>query len=812
MSHLSPSLVTALSDPTVAGNFAKLVEPHIDPPSRGRFCNICMLLDVLTGLFGFSMQSQLEERTRSMTGSGTEIFRDLNLGRRSDLIVRSSNCLTCSALLSCADEQIAITPQEAIPGFTTDYSFSAHLMDDNPVLAIAFGPTPTTTESVGARRSHFDQLMVLRFLLAEGNLPMSADAWPDGSPRLYKPEHVDTAQIRGWFDRCSQMHGNRCKQPNAFYVSSEVRPSFIDVEQECIVTPEHVVPYVALSYVWGPVETLQALKENICSLASPGSLSTTSSYNVPTTIRDAIKLCALLGQKYLWVDRVCIVQDDPQTKREQLSAMAWIYANAEFTIVAADGSHADQGLSGLGQNTGQRRRHLLKFPTKNMILLTDEVARQTRLSENTWSSRAWTFQEHVFSRRLLYMDTLVSWICYSATWNELWSLPPATIPNEEEHADQHDNREKLYTIDWPSFAEYANMVKQYNSRDLTYDSDILNAFIGVIAQMRVGFPAGFYGGLPEFYFTLGLLWQPGKGLRPRSDSLNCTPSWSWLGWSGNLDLTMWIYNTDAQLPHAEFETTITPVVKFFKKPDGADKCSSRIDDTFHTVRTHFTVNGAPPPDRWEKHPGDVRSNFETFYTYIGYPGLNPSHIDPKRRFRYPIPPFQRHRDIDPIDADERKLYFSTQRKFMTFGIPEEQSPWRVGKHKNSKYHAIDLPIFDENGAWAGSIRVNGRIEEKLPSGETAELIRIAEGSIPTTSGRVGPGGEPERINQLAQSSRHPFQECVQRLDLRSNSHYEFYFVLWIERIGETARRKALGTVWKRSWDIGETEEVDIVLV
>lgn len=809
MSNLSQGLVAALSSSNIAGDFARLMEPYIDPPSRGRFCNICILLDVLTGVFGYALQSQLEERMQSIDGPGMEVFRDLDLGRRSDLIARSPNCLTCSAILSCADEHLAAESHEAVSDSKTDYGFSAHLMDDNPVLAIAFGQLPMTTTNAGERRSYFSQLAVMWFLSAEGKLPMNAGAWPDGLPRLYNPEHIDTAQIRGWFDRCSQLHGGKCRQPQAQYVRSEVQPSFIDVESECIVTPDHVVPYVALSYVWGSVETLQAMKENAHSLAVPGSLSTSSAYQVPATIRDTIKLCALIGQKYLWVDRVCIVQDDLENKREHLNAMAQIYAKAEFTIVAADGSHADQGLPGLGRRTGERRRQLFRFPTKTMIRATAEVAQKSRLSKNVWSSRAWTFQEHVFSRRLLYMDTLASWICYSATWNEVWSLAPATVSSEEDRVDQHGKGEKLYTVDWPSFAEYANMVEQYNSRDLTYDSDIVNAFIGVMTQMRVGFPAGFHGGLPEFYFTIGLLWQPDRGLRPRFPSTDCAPSWSWLGWSGKLDLTMWKHNTDAQLPHTDFETTITPVVQFFKKPDRAGALSSRIDDTFYTVRTHFTANNGATPDRWEKHSGDAESNFQTFFTYMGYYG--PSHIDPKLRFRYPIPPFQRHRDVSPIDTDEQELCFSTQRKHFTFGTPEAEGSWRFDEHKDGRYYAVDMPLLYGHGAWAGSVRVNRHVNEKIPTGVQGEFIRIAEGSVPTTLRESDACGKSESDTQTAHEVRHPFEDCVNRDDMRSESQYEFYFVLWIERDGKIAQRKALGTVWKRLWDDGDAEDVDIVL-
>ncbi|KAJ8114487.1 hypothetical protein OPT61_g3647 [Boeremia exigua] len=803
MANSSQPLLAALSDASSGRNFIQLVESYLEPQSRGQFCNICIFIDVLTGLFENSMQSQLTN------GPAAEIIRDLDLGRRSDLLARSSSCLTCRTLLSYAEEHIATSCTDTKSLFATDYTFSAHLADDNPVLAIAFGTTSITTANARERRSFWSQLGVLRFLSTDSQLPMSPSLWPPGSPHLYNPVQVDAVQIKAWLSRCEQEHGAKCRQPKAQYVRSEVRTSFIDVEQGCIVTPSHVVPYVALSYVWGSVETLQATKGNIDELSCPGSLLNHSEYPVPATIRDAIKLCALVGQRYLWVDRVCIVQDDFDAKNDHLNAMAQTYANAEFTIVAADGSHADEGLAGLGYMREQRRRHLVRFPTKTRIRVSEAVARQKRLSENVWSTRAWTFQEHVFSRRLLYMDKLANWICYSATWNEAWSLPPATVLDEDQRVDQHGKGEKLYTVDWPSFAEYAKMVEQYNSRQLSYDSDILNAFLGIMAQMCEGFPAGFHGGLPEFYFTIGLLWQPGEGLRPRFPSTRCAPSWSWLGWSGKLDLTMWRCNTDAQLPQTEFETTISPAITLFKTRDRADTVSSRIDDTFYRVRTHFLTNKGATPDRWQKHSGDASSNFQPYYTYLGYNG--PSHIDTKRNFRYPIPPFQRHRDINPIQTEEQTLYFSAQRKFFTIGKPEVGCLWRFSEHKDERYYAVDVPIFDNAGMWAGSVRFNARDNVGVPIGEKVEMVRIAEGSIPTKSSNMV-GGDMDSSKSLEQVNRHPFEDCVSREELRSESVYDFYFVLWVERDGEVARRRALGTVWKPFWNCGEADDIDITLV
>jgi hypothetical protein len=680
-----------------------------------------------------------------------------------------------------------------------DYAYSAHLMDNNPVVWVAFGSTIATTAKACERRPYLDQLAVLRLSSTNGNHSTRLTMWRGGTPHAFDPEQVDPARIRAWLQHCDHSHGDRCHKPSAHLVRATVHPGFIDIDRECVVTPDHSVPYVALSYVWGPVETLQARKENIDSLRRLGSLSFEGEHEIPATIQDAMKLCALTGQKYLWVDRVCIIQDDLENKGQHLNAMAEIYAKAEFTIVAADGSHADYGLSGMGRRVEERRKHLIPFPTKTMVDETTNTAGQDRFSGKAWSSRAWTYQEHVFSRRLLYMDKFVSWMCYSATWDE-WCSPPNTPSGDEANRiDRYGKGGKLYTINWLSLVEYANMVEQYNSRTLTYDSDILNAFLGVMTQMCEGFPAGFYGGLPEFYFTICLLWQPSNGLRPRFPNAECAPSWSWLEWSGKLDLEMWRCNTDAELLHAEIETAITPVAKFFKKYDHSSDTSSSIDDTFHVVRTHFGVNADATPYRWQKHNGDAASRYEPFYTYLGYDG--PSHIDMKRRFRYPIPPFQRFRDINSIEAGKQNLYCSTQRIFLTLGTPEKDAPRRSSDHNDGSYYVVNAPVFTLTGTWAGSIRINALEDEGIPTSEVLEVIRVAKGSVPTKRGGVS-----------LHATHHPFEDCVQREQLRGGSRYNFYFVLWIARDNGTARRKALGTVWDCVWESAKPEDVDIILI
>ncbi|MCJ1309316.1 hypothetical protein MMC25_002975 [Agyrium rufum] len=100
-------------------------------------------------------------------------------------------------------------------------------------------------------------------------------------------------------------------------------------------------PYVALSYVWGP----------------PAG-------DWPKTILDAVAVTRQLGEKYLWVDRLCINQSDLEEKQFLISKMDAIYEGAEFTIVAAAGD-ARTGLPGV-MNTPRRPQPQVDMKTPTL--------------------------------------------------------------------------------------------------------------------------------------------------------------------------------------------------------------------------------------------------------------------------------------------------------------------------------------------------------------------------------------------------------------------------------------------------------------
>jgi hypothetical protein len=58
-------------------------------------------------------------------------------------------------------------------------------------------------------------------------------------------------------------------------------------------------------------------------------------------------LCLELNDRYLWVDSLCIIQDDPLVQKHQIDITDTIYASAVLTIVAGASDRANAGLPGV---------------------------------------------------------------------------------------------------------------------------------------------------------------------------------------------------------------------------------------------------------------------------------------------------------------------------------------------------------------------------------------------------------------------------------------------------------------------------------
>jgi hypothetical protein len=77
---------------------------------------------------------------------------------------------------------------------------------------------------------------------------------------------------------------------------------------------------------------------------------------LPRTFRDAVEVTRGLGYEYIWIDSLCIVQDDPKDWKEEAPRMALVYGIAVCSIMAMDSENYEGGL--LAQtNATEMSRH-----------------------------------------------------------------------------------------------------------------------------------------------------------------------------------------------------------------------------------------------------------------------------------------------------------------------------------------------------------------------------------------------------------------------------------------------------------------------
>lgn len=159
------------------------------------------------------------------------------------------------------------------------------------------------------------------------------------------------------------------------------------VEKECITALPYNARYVACSYVWGAwlLDHLELKKSNHRNLEERGSLRGNS---LPRTISDAIVACRSLDQRYLWVDRLCIIQDAPwHEKGVQLIQMGAIYHQVDLTLIAAAGDGAMYGLPGVSSVRGKVQK-TISF--ENFELITNTPSLTDYMSDSQWRRRGWT--------------------------------------------------------------------------------------------------------------------------------------------------------------------------------------------------------------------------------------------------------------------------------------------------------------------------------------------------------------------------------------------------------------------------------------
>ena len=320
------------------------------------------------------------------------------------------------------------------------------------------------------------------------------------------------------------------------------------MENRCVVDSEDDGSYAALSYVWGQAALPQLTKSTDENFRRPGSLNNDM---LPSTLDDAIIVAQGLGEKYIWVDCLCIMQDDDADKLKFIHQMDSIFASV--TIVAASGVDVKSGLPGIKPKSRAREQTSFKIKGVSLLATLDQGGSGemcSYLGESKWYRRGWTFQEKLFSRRaLIFAPEQVYWECQRASWCEDGFWETMKSPTIYRQCFSEEDFRQPWSSDVHGFERtYRKLVDEYSVRTLTKLSDGLDAFAGILNHFERQAGQEFLWGLPTAFLSTALTWPCDRDVKRRLDkrtlraedgttTLCPFPSWSWVGWVGEIHYT-----------------------------------------------------------------------------------------------------------------------------------------------------------------------------------------------------------------------------------------------------------------------------------
>ncbi|KIW03232.1 uncharacterized protein PV09_05454 [Verruconis gallopava] len=326
------------------------------------------------------------------------------------------------------------------------------------------------------------------------------------------------------------IHGHRglvVAPTRLIYVGSENPkdvPRLVD-GQECLRNGG----YIVLSYCWGinPKTAPWHLKETTMKLFT----SEIPLDILPQTLHDAIMWTRKLGERYIWIDGLCILQDSEEDWQREASRMASIYGSGTVTLVAASSSV----YGGMSDRRNPLRSSAASLCLRSgseestIYLLPNGQPRNTPRPAPT-DSRGWCYQEDLLSSRLVKMtQNSVVWQCVGDGSN------PATRAQGLEQLRKHPPF-RWYTL-------WYRLIERYSNKSLTNHTDKLLAFYGIACDKAgSNYLAGFLKSDP----WVSLLWCRDENQirrRPgRRYEKYVAPSWSW----ASLDAPVLFYEANAR--------------------------------------------------------------------------------------------------------------------------------------------------------------------------------------------------------------------------------------------------------------------------
>ncbi|CAH0033252.1 unnamed protein product [Clonostachys rhizophaga] len=373
-----------------------------------------------------------------------------------------------------------------------------------------------------------------------------------GLPQLPEPGTPSQLQILSqWIRLCDSSHTTCVPKKQRFMPTRllDTQTTLRLVESK----GKYSSRYVALSHCWGQLgegQMFRAFHRNMNQLKAGIDIET-----LPATFRDAVTITRGLGVQYLWIDSICIIQDDSSDWETESHKMEDVFSCAYFTISASSSPSSLAGF--LTPRTPRTSVHLSLEGSETVYVTNNIDDFDQDVEQSVLNSRGWVFQERALSRRTLYFTSgQVYWECGAGVYCETL----ASLKNSRAAflGDPHFPSVALKYHRGGKQVLIQDLYERYSRLSFTYPTDRAVAILGLQQRLGRAFRTKAAYGLLEAYVARGLLW-----MRDQKHDLKKIvpavgkpiPSWSWFSQEGSIrymklefERVSWSDNVDFQSP------------------------------------------------------------------------------------------------------------------------------------------------------------------------------------------------------------------------------------------------------------------------
>lgn len=206
------------------------------------------------------------------------------------------------------------------------------------------------------------------------------------------------AKIKKWMATCMDHH-HECDESDSSILPTRV----IDVRP---VRPRlHLLngasrQYIALSHCWGGVTSFRTTTATIDQHVEGFDIAA-----LPQNFQDAVKVTRKLEIPYLWIDSLCIIQDDADDWEQEAGRMIDVYRNSVLTISAMSAQNSHEGFLHRRNSPGRFSCEVPFSSSERQISGTAIVSwPPSSPGPDVLATRGWTLQELILPSRVLHFS------------------------------------------------------------------------------------------------------------------------------------------------------------------------------------------------------------------------------------------------------------------------------------------------------------------------------------------------------------------------------------------------------------------------